>query len=583
MNVREQGRIAWDRFADRAFPRLVRLSLDRMLQGAQDGSDEIDAEVGRTLALLALPGAVISFLLFDKYGSLMQFFRGQRNFDPYAASLSDEYFFIVLSMVVCGAVAVWKSGSIFLDRRDYLNLVPLPVRTRTILLANLVALFLFALLFAVDVNLISGWLFPLVVTASQGSLLFFARITVGHVAAVAAASLFSFMTVFALMGGMMAVLPTGLYRRASSYMSSVLVMAMMVLLSTGYSLSSLLTRTGPVNQSWLRFLPSVWFLGLCQSVRGTTNGAYEALAPMAGLGLLLVTTAAFLAYAISYRRHFVRTAEISEATSGKSSGTLRTVAAILDGWVLRTPLERAGFRFIVQTLIRSTPHRLVLAASVGVGVMTCVQTVAFSTGATQDGLPSVAWLAVGLILNFCLVVGLRFAFDLPAEINANWTFQLMVGAASHRCIALGRTVILVAVLLLTGAVELPLYVWRWGWRNGVLHVLVVTAASVLLTELLLANFRKIPCTCTYPKFKEGSVLGVLFLVLGFVAFCFGTAAVERWAYESPWRFMVFVPLLAASWYGLNEYRAGLIDRDRELTFEERSPQAVEVLNLGADG
>src|SRR4051812_37650180 len=110
-SVPEQVRFAWDGFTDRAFPRLVRLSLERMLQGAQDGSDEIDAEVGRTLALLALPGAVISFLLFDKYGSLMQFFRGQRNFDPYAASLSDEYFFIVLSMVVCGGVAVWKSGS----------------------------------------------------------------------------------------------------------------------------------------------------------------------------------------------------------------------------------------------------------------------------------------------------------------------------------------------------------------------------------------------------------------------------------------------------------------------------------------
>ena len=42
-------------------------------------------------------------------------------------------------MTVTGAVAVWRWDAIFPDRRDFMNLVPLPISTRTIFFANLVA------------------------------------------------------------------------------------------------------------------------------------------------------------------------------------------------------------------------------------------------------------------------------------------------------------------------------------------------------------------------------------------------------------------------------------------------------------
>ena len=92
------------------------------------------------LSLLALPGALYSTLLFEKYSTLLLWMRGQHNFDPVTATVPDEYFFIVLSMVVTGAVAVWRWDSIFPDRRDYVNLVPLPISTRVIFLANLTAI-----------------------------------------------------------------------------------------------------------------------------------------------------------------------------------------------------------------------------------------------------------------------------------------------------------------------------------------------------------------------------------------------------------------------------------------------------------
>lgn len=160
---------------DSALYQLMQLKLGRMLYGANADSEEVDSGIGVSLSLLALPGAFLALLLFNKYGSLLRFLRGQIKFDPYAASLPDEYLFIVLAMVVSGGIALWKWDALFLDRRDIVNIVPLPVRTHQIFTANLLAIFVFAAIFCLDVNAASAVLFPLVVSASQESFLFFGK------------------------------------------------------------------------------------------------------------------------------------------------------------------------------------------------------------------------------------------------------------------------------------------------------------------------------------------------------------------------------------------------------------------------
>ena len=83
--------------------------------------------MGLILTLLAIPGGFVSLFLLDKYATLLQWLRGANFPDPLLVSLPDEYFFIVLSMTVSGAVAVWRWDAIFPDRRDYMNLVHLPI------------------------------------------------------------------------------------------------------------------------------------------------------------------------------------------------------------------------------------------------------------------------------------------------------------------------------------------------------------------------------------------------------------------------------------------------------------------------
>src|SRR6266404_1987680 len=116
---------------------LLRLFVGRMFHGgAETGSEELDIGVGVITILLVMPGLLVSLLMFEKYGSLIRFLRGDGVFDPFAATIPDEYFFIVLSTSVTGAAALWRWDAIFLDGRDHVNLVPLPVSLRTLFLAN---------------------------------------------------------------------------------------------------------------------------------------------------------------------------------------------------------------------------------------------------------------------------------------------------------------------------------------------------------------------------------------------------------------------------------------------------------------
>ncbi len=209
----------WEERRQRPFWRMVYLFAARVFRGGGDSDAEgLDLGIGLVLTLLAMPGGFVSLLLLNKYGTFLQWLRGTTNVDPLLVALPDEYFFIVLSMTVTGAVAVWRWDAIFPDRRDYMNLVPLPISTRTIFFANLVAVLFLVGLVAFDVNAASCILFPAVVGATQSKFLFFVKFAVVHAIGVLLASVFAFFAVFSIIGLLMAVLPPRAFRRFSAYM-----------------------------------------------------------------------------------------------------------------------------------------------------------------------------------------------------------------------------------------------------------------------------------------------------------------------------------------------------------------------------
>lgn len=563
------------------FARLVRLFLDRTFHGGDgSGAGEIDVSLGLVLSLLAMPGALYSMLLFEKYSTLLLWMRGQRNFDPVAALVPDEYFFILLSMVVTGAVAVWRWDALFPDRRDYMNLVPLPLSTRVIFLANLTAVLGLAAVLAIDVNAASALLFPLAASSGQETFRYAAQLAGMHVLVVVLASVFSFFAVLATAGVLMVALPNIVFRRISIYLRGLIIVLLVGLLSTSFAIPSMIIQ---LPNTPVRFLPSLWFLGLAQLIHGSGTPALSTLGWLALKALGFVIVIALAAYALSYRRYFARIPEMVDVSPEHGEGRLAPwVYPLFDRWLLNTPLQRAGYRFVLNTLFRSERHSLVLAAFAGLALVLASQALfsAFGEGAVKaGGLPSAEILSIPLIFSYCAIVGLRLAYDVPSDLPANWIFKLSAAKGTHECIPLARKTMLALVLPWAVGLAVLVYDYLWGWAVAGFHALVIVLFSVALSQLLLVGYRKVPFTCSYPPFKDSAIVMVLAYFLGFFVFVVFVSNLEHQALLNPLYMIPLFLIVPVAWF----VAAGLDDRiadiDKQLIFEEQPPTGFELLDL----
>ena len=145
--------------------------------------------------------------------------------------------------------------------------------------------------------------------------------------------------------------------------------------------------------------------------------------------------------------------------------------------------------------------------------------------------------------------------------------------------ALGRVLLwtFLAPVLLLGC--FPAYVYGWGWQVAALHLLFVTAMTVLLVESAILRLRKIPFTCSLPVFKENAFVVVFLLFLGFYLFVRAASFLEYVAFMDPVRVILLVILWGAWWLVIRQYRGNLLEMDKRLIFDEVPTKTVQVLEL----
>jgi hypothetical protein len=572
-----------DRLMLDPFWRLVHHFAERLFSGGGEaGEGELSLGVGAVLALLATPGLFITVLLFDKYSSTLRFLRGGGAFDPYAQSLPDQYFYFSFSMAITGVVTALKWDSIFPGRRDYMNLAPLPIPTRNIFLANIIAIVTIALLFVIDVNAVSSLLFPYLVTMEKGTFYDFLGFLGSHALGVLLCSLFIFLALFAVVGTLMVVLPNQLFRRLSLYLRVAVVIAMLALLCSSGALPRLLSEPSGLRSPVLGWLPPVWFLGLARSLIGRAG---PQLAPLGALGIRVMVATAVLSgavYLLSYYRYFIRIPETLDIAVRSRAPRKLVPDWFWDRLLLRTPFERACYGFALKTLARNERQSLFLGGFLGLGLV--LGSLTLASGLTRAGghappVPSAEFLAVPLILAYFVICGLRFVFALPAELSANWAAQVIVDRNRHHAERLARKVILSLVwpwVLLAG---LPLYVYFWGWMVALAHVAVVMSLTYCLADWLLRNFRKIPFTCAYSPLKQNATGAVMVYAFGYILF---TVTIAEWEHalllQRPWHLWLMVLAILAAGTVLSRFRRGELD-PTDLIFEESPAPAVELLNL----
>jgi len=235
-----------------------------------------------------------------------------------------------------------------------------------------------------------------------------------------------------------------------------------------------------------------------------------------------------------------------------------------------------------KTLLRSEAHRLVLTGVAGLALVLASQALmhAFEEmkSARQAAMTSEA-LSIPLIVSFLLIIGLRIVFELPADLRANWIFQLMLDPDRQECEPLARRVILVAILPWILVITFATYFSLEGGVIALLHTAVVATWACLLTNLVLVRFRKLPFTCSLPVFKQHSIVILIALGFGFLIYAGSTAEFESSALLQPIRMLSLLPVAAVAWYIPRYLGKTTIDLERKLIFEEASTRTVELLRL----
>jgi hypothetical protein len=211
-----------------------------------------------SIALLAAPGLLFPTRFAAKYITL-RFNRAALA----EALLVDRLLFITLTMTTLGVVALVIWDGMFPDRRDARILTVLPLRGRVLVAARLLALSALAGIFLVGVNA-APTLFYGSQIARYGAATNVIRGVMAHLVATTLAGAFVFSLLVALQG---IVLNLG-GRRASERLSVLLqvffVVALLQMIFFLPRMRSLLPGDLSTvwSDPWLRWIPSIWFLGL---------------------------------------------------------------------------------------------------------------------------------------------------------------------------------------------------------------------------------------------------------------------------------------------------------------------------------
>jgi hypothetical protein len=423
--------------------------------------------VVRAVAAVAVPGLMVAFFLQNQYPRRTLW-----------GSIEDQYFFVLFSFVVMGAVAIFEWEMLFPDRLDFLVLSPLSLKPMQMLGAKAAALIGFFALFLVGCNCFGMLILPAV---SKGD---FFRQVFAHGVAVMLAGMFSALLFLAVGGVLLCVLNAAQFRVVSPVIQMLSVMTLLLLLlhyaKTGDSIQALLTE--PLGMA--RWMPPVWFLGVYeQLLRGDAAPAFaREMTRYAVRGTVAVAVVALLMYPMAWARMRKLAVEGGSRRRGQPS---RWLARLVHG-VVRHPGERAVFHFIGQTIARNNRYQVYLAMYCGTGLalaVACAVGFRVNGGRIQPALSDEGLHAVMPLLLFWVIAGLRTAFAFPLNLPAGWIFRV-TGVNLSECAAAARRWVLWSAVGVMYCIIGPLVLAGWDVR----HLLVQAVCGLCLCILLTDGF-----------------------------------------------------------------------------------------------
>lgn len=522
-------------------------------------------------ALLAPAFLLIMQTLRAKYN----YFSHLANPEPYRHAVrADELWLITLGMSVVGLLTALQWQSLFPNRRNYLALGTLPVRTSEIFFAKFTSLILVISALILTLNALPSLSFPAASMSRWQVNPFFWRHVEAHAAACALAAYFFFFALVAMQGVLLSIFRAAWFARITNYLQGALIIVMLVLIVLSFSIGPAVERA-LLQPQVAKWLPPVWFLGLYQTLLQDPDPLFRHLADKAFWGLVAAVSVSLISYLISYKRH----RELAVETMGPPQRRGR-----LEGWVLNRliphPRQQGTFVFMLKTLARSGRHRMVLMGHFGIALAVLLSGMA--------GMPALVKREQLLVASFAyahmtfllfLLLGLRQTFAIPIELSANWIFQLTERQGRPEWLrSVDRLAVFPALLLIVVA-PAPVEIALLGWR-GLGEATLFIAAYLLLYESLFYEWQKLPFACSYLPGRVHVFVTAL-RGLGVLTALPIINAIAVASLYNPWGYLfVFVALLVI-WNAVR-YSRRLDWGNERLRYEEDPEPAVRSLRLGTN-
>jgi hypothetical protein len=496
----------------------------------------------------------------------------------------EKAYFLGLLMILAAFLVLLEWDALFLDREDFQNLMPLPIRPRMLFWSKLSALILLVGLFTLIANGLAAPFFPVYLAQWQpGGLPFFVRMIAVHLLSSLAATVFTSLALAVLVGALMVILGPRLYRWASIVLRFlflvVLSLILLSLVSDTLGVPRLLDFVkGLVERGSDRvfWLPPLWFTGIYERGLGNGDPLFEALAVHGWLALVAGVAGFWLVFAAGFRRQVVKAREAAARTprlEAARSFLSRAFSAV----ILRNPVERAVFFFFGRTLARSARHKWMVASVMA--VPTALVLVLLSWARARGGEDPAAvrgpLLAAPLIMTLFLLAGMRAMASSPIAAEANWAFRLTEGREARDYIVGLKKAVFFLGLVPLFTVD---FVVAWmSWRSGAafLHALFGLSVAGLLEHVFFFRFSKVPFACASLPGKERLQFLWFVYLGGFLVFISLAGRLEASLLADQRRFPAFFSVMAVLFLAIGLANRLFIYPRTKLVYEE-SPETTFV-------
>jgi hypothetical protein len=190
--------------------------------------------------------------------------------------------------------------------------------------------------------------------------------------------------------------------------------------------------------------------------------------------------------------------------------------------------------------------------------------------------PRAYTLAVPLVLMFFAVFGLRAAFQIPTDLDANWVFRLAPPTV-REAVRSSRWLILMLGVVPITATWLLVTLAQWPTQTAIAATLLLLVTGMVLTEIALSNWTKIPFASAHEPATETLKSRAAWYVTSLLMYQFILSELQARALQSSTRTMMHLGIGVVLVIAIRIWRAHTL-RTRTPTFDVTTSEAT-TLNL----